>query len=304
MEGDSDVNSSRPTWSVIIPTYNRAGLLVRSIGSVLDQTFADFEIIVVDDGSSDNTLEVVRSFADDRIVYLVQDRNLGAAAARNTGMKQACGRFIAFLDSDDQWERTKLEACHEFSTARELAEEWLGFHQILVQRNRTEYIAPAISLSDSPSFADFLVLDGFVQTSSIFGPRVTISRVQFDQTYAPLEDWDWLIKQTTDGTLIRYLPERLGTHHADTRPGRISAIVDPSVSTAWLTVHESRLSNRARAGFELLRIAPSLKSSRPLRARMVGLRSAVVLWKDFRRTWRPLVAILLPQAIVEQLTRR
>ena len=101
--------AKNPTVSVIIPTYNRAHLLGRAIQSVLNQTYQGFELIVVDDGSSDNTGEVVATFADPRIHYLRHVKNRGAAAARNTAIKTARGEHIAFLDSDDEWLPEKLE---------------------------------------------------------------------------------------------------------------------------------------------------------------------------------------------------
>jgi glycosyltransferase involved in cell wall biosynthesis len=86
--------------SIIIPTYNRAHLVAEAIESALDQTNSDFELIVVDDGSTDNTEEIVRSFRDDRLKYVKQS-NQGVSAARNTGIATAKGEFIAFLDHDD-----------------------------------------------------------------------------------------------------------------------------------------------------------------------------------------------------------
>lgn len=98
-----------PTVSVIIPTYNRSHLVGRAIRSVLNQTYQDFEIIVVDDGSTDSTEDVVKGFNDGRIRYIRHDENKGAAAARNTGIKAALGKYIAFQDSDDEWWPEKLE---------------------------------------------------------------------------------------------------------------------------------------------------------------------------------------------------
>jgi len=95
--------------SVILPTFNRAPLLTRSIASVLAQTFDDFELIVVDDGSQDGTEAVVKDLPDERIRYLRLPRNLGLPAARNAGLARARGAFLAFQDSDDEWHREKLE---------------------------------------------------------------------------------------------------------------------------------------------------------------------------------------------------
>jgi glycosyltransferase involved in cell wall biosynthesis len=98
-----------PIVSVIIPTYNRAHLVGRAIRSVLDQTYQDFELIVVDDASTDNTNEVIKGFNDPRIRYIRHEQNRGGGAARNTGIKAAQGDYIAFQDSDDEWLPRKLE---------------------------------------------------------------------------------------------------------------------------------------------------------------------------------------------------
>jgi len=97
-----------PKVSVVIPTYNRAGNVQAGIHSVLAQTFSDFEVIVVDDGSSDGTGQILRDTFGDRIRYFSQ-ANQGASVARNRGVEEARGEWIAFLDSDDLWEKDKLE---------------------------------------------------------------------------------------------------------------------------------------------------------------------------------------------------
>jgi glycosyltransferase involved in cell wall biosynthesis len=98
-----------PDVSVVIPTYNRAPLLGRAIESILNQTYKRFELLVIDDGSTDATEEVVNGFRDRRIRYLRLDRNRGPGAARNAGIQVARGTFVAFQDSDDEWMADKLE---------------------------------------------------------------------------------------------------------------------------------------------------------------------------------------------------
>ena len=95
-------------FSVIIPAYNREKEIKRAVDSVLSQTLQDFEVIVVDDGSTDQTGAIVQSINDSRIVYVRQD-NRGATAARNNGVRHAKGIYISFLDSDDIWYSNTLE---------------------------------------------------------------------------------------------------------------------------------------------------------------------------------------------------
>ncbi|HER24648.1 MAG TPA: glycosyltransferase family 2 protein, partial [Candidatus Atribacteria bacterium] len=92
-------------------TYNRAHLIGRAIQSILNQTYQDFELIIVNDGSTDKTEDIIRKFQehDKRIKYIKHEKNKGGSAARNTGIKLAIGEYIAFLDSDDEWLSNKLE---------------------------------------------------------------------------------------------------------------------------------------------------------------------------------------------------
>ena len=96
--------------SVIIPTYNRASLLSRAIQSVLQQRYGNFELIIVDDSSTDNTKDVVLDLKDERIIYIRHDKNKGGSAARNSGIRLSRGEYIAFLDDDDVWLPDKLES--------------------------------------------------------------------------------------------------------------------------------------------------------------------------------------------------
>lgn len=90
-----------PLFSVVVPTYNRAGFIAQTLNSVLHQEFTDYELIVVDDGSCDGTAEVLKDYCDS-ILYIRQ-HNQGPGAARNLGIKQSRGEYVAFLDSDDVW---------------------------------------------------------------------------------------------------------------------------------------------------------------------------------------------------------
>ncbi len=95
--------------SIIMPTYNCAKFIGETIKTVIAQTYSNFEIIIVDDCSKDNTKDVVNSFDDERIKYHRLEKNSGAAVARTTAMNMAKGKYMAFLDSDDLWMENKLE---------------------------------------------------------------------------------------------------------------------------------------------------------------------------------------------------
>jgi glycosyltransferase involved in cell wall biosynthesis len=105
---------SSPAISIVLPTYNRRHDLTRAVTSVLRQTYADFELIIVDDGSTDGTSEFVKEFDDSRIVCISLPQNRGQAAARNAGIRAARAPLIAFQDSDDLWLDDKLAGQMEF----------------------------------------------------------------------------------------------------------------------------------------------------------------------------------------------
>ena len=108
-EDGSEGSERAVTVSVILPTRNRARMLKRAVTSVLAQTYTDFELIIVSDGSSDETEAVVAGFGDQRLRFLKHAKARGASAARNTGLKVTHGKYIAFIDDDDEWTSNKLE---------------------------------------------------------------------------------------------------------------------------------------------------------------------------------------------------
>ncbi len=98
----------QPLVSVILPTYNRANTISRAVDSVLNQTYSNLELIVIDDGSTDNTGDIIAAIDDERVKCIRKSKSEGAGAARNTGIKHSQGKLVAFQDSDDEWLPDKL----------------------------------------------------------------------------------------------------------------------------------------------------------------------------------------------------
>jgi glycosyltransferase involved in cell wall biosynthesis len=198
-----------PYVSVIIPTYNRASLLERSIRSVLSQTFQNYEIIVVDDASVDNTDEVVSTFGDPRIRYLKHETNRGGSAARNTGIKAAKGKFIAFQDSDDEWLPDKLEKQVKILVHSPpiVGVVYTGFWRI--QGDRKEYIpGPEIQVKEGNIYRE-LLRENFVTTQAVLVKKACLAKVgQFDETLPRLQDWE-LFLRIAKHFEFRYVPEPL-----------------------------------------------------------------------------------------------
>lgn len=142
------------TVSIITPTYNSEKYVIETIKSVLNQTYTDFELIIVDDCSSDNTVSIIKSFADKdkRIILRELINNIGAAEARNIALREASGRYIAFLDSDDVWLNNKLELQLDFMVAKRIAFSFTSYH---VMNERGE-ILNTINVPDRICYTNYL----------------------------------------------------------------------------------------------------------------------------------------------------
>lgn len=116
--------------SIIMPSYNTASYIELTIKSVLKQTYKNWELLIVDDCSTDNTDEVIKKFSDKRIIYMKNKKNSGAAISRNRALKRAKGKWIAFLDSDDLWYPTKLEEQIHFMKKNKYSFSYTSYKEI------------------------------------------------------------------------------------------------------------------------------------------------------------------------------
>jgi len=209
-----------PKVSIVIPTYNRAKLLKRAIHSVLNQTYQDYEIIIVDDGSTDNTEEVVRSFNDNKVIYIKHERNKGAPAARNTGIRAARGEYVAFQDSDDEWLPEKLEKqIKAFKTAStEIGIVYTGFWRIEGDK-RTFFPSPNITPKEG-AIHDALLKGNFVGTPSTLVKKECFEKAgMFDEKLPMLEDWELWIR-ISKCYCFKYIDEALAISYYN--PGSVN----------------------------------------------------------------------------------
>lgn len=134
---------SVPTVSVITPAYNAERFIKETIQSVLDQTYSDWEMIIVDDRSNDGTVEHIKEMQaiDARIKLVELEENSGSAVARNTAIDHAKGRYIAFLDSDDSWMPEKLERQLRFMRDKDIAFSFTAYVRTLEDGTKTNYIS-------------------------------------------------------------------------------------------------------------------------------------------------------------------
>jgi len=181
--------------SVIITTHNRATLLVNAINSILNQTFKDFEMLIVDDASKDNTEEVVKTFIDDRIRYikiLPEDSN-GGNYARNIGIKEAKGKFISFLDDDDEWLPEKLEKQLEvFEKDEKIGLVYTGF--IYIYDNKWQKICLAYPKRGNLS-KDILIRNYFGPLSILMAKKKKLEEAGlFDIEMPAWQDYDMYIR--------------------------------------------------------------------------------------------------------------
>ena len=204
----NSLSHNNPTVSVIIPTHNRAKMLKRAIQSVLDQTFSDFEIIIIDDASTDASDELVASFKDQRIRYIRHDSNKGGSAARNTGIRSATGKYIAFLDSDDTWlpEKLQLQIQHFENLTTDVGVVYTGL-TVISQNNSVigNSIPTASGNIQSTIYAENCV--GPLSTAMV--RRDCLNKVGlFDEDLPACQDWDLFIR-IAGVTQFSFIPEAL-----------------------------------------------------------------------------------------------
>jgi glycosyltransferase involved in cell wall biosynthesis len=200
--------------SVVIPAYNRAKTIRYCLDSVLKQTLSPFEIIVVDDCSTDETVEIVRGYPDPMVRCIVLENNSGAQAARNRGIQEACGEWIAFQDSDDEWLAEKLE-----KQVAKLAE--VNFNPMTVVHtdcNCLNYRTGESKSWDLPLIDGVSVFTKLLTSSGPLFPTILTSKIALekigflDESVPSYQEWDTSIRLAQECQFI-HIREPLFIYH-------------------------------------------------------------------------------------------
>lgn len=269
-----------PLVSIVIVTYNKADMLAGSIRSVLRQTYRPIEILVVDDGSTDRTAEVVRSFGA-QVKYLLKE-NGGTGSARNLGIAEARGEFVAFLDGDDLWLPRKIEIqMAAFRKEPELAAVQCGAYYV---DNRLEVLETRTCRPERDTLWDFLMFRNLPAFAScVVIPKKVLDRIGgFGTDLVILSDWDMVCRLAKAGTL-RSVPELLVLYRQ--HPGNQSQNVE---------IHIDSGERSLKRFFAAADLEPGLKAREGrVRARFYGMIAGGYArnhdWnKAFLWTWKAL----------------
>lgn len=204
-----------PTVSVVIPTYNSAHFLLKAVSSVQAQQWPTLEIIVVDDGSTDDTPAVLRKLSQKEGVRCIRQENAGPAAARNRGIRESRGEWIAFLDDDDYWFPRKLEK--QFRALAEQDGDFAYCGVIVVDDDNQ-------TVSTLPAVARESLLNDLVWGNLLSTPTVIVRRSLFDQTglfdemLRTGEDWDLWLRLAANGRGVCVSEPLVAVHHSQRNP--------------------------------------------------------------------------------------
>jgi len=202
------MSTESPLISVIIPTFNCCSTLRSAIESALSQTYKNIEVIVIDDGSSDETPLIITSYINS-IIYIKQE-NEGVAKARNVGVRYSNGEWIAFLDADDIWDENKLE--YQFSKMSDEGKSWSYTDTRFLGGVNSGRLDSEFTKKHTGSVFDELLTNNFISTSTVLLNKSTFHNAGgFDTTLPAIEDWELWVRISSKNP-ISYVDQPLTTY--------------------------------------------------------------------------------------------
>lgn len=237
--------------TVVIPSYNRKTILGRTLNSVLNQTYSNLEVIIVDDNSDDGTYELFCNHEDKRVKVVKHQINKGGASARNTGIRMAKGEFIAFLDSDDEWVKDKVEKqLKHFEKVGD--DNTILFAQIALDKIEESRLLPKDdNFNRQEHISDYLFLkNGLISTDLLFMKTKLAREVMFTENLMRHQDYDFVLNAFSKGKQFGYLHEVLAIWHRSGND-RMGKMIDYELSYTWACENRKLFTHDAFVGFIL-----------------------------------------------------
>lgn len=247
-----------PLVSVVIPTLKRPDLLVRAVRSALHQTLPSIEVIVVVDGPDSETVHILTAITDVRLRVKALPHNLGPAEARNAGVREARGRWVAFLDDDDEWLSQKLLSQLQVAQQSPYRYPIIGC-RLIVRHEMADLVWPTRLPKPNEPMSEYLFCrtklfggEGSLQTSTIFTAKALLQIVPFRQEAQRHDDIDWVLRATKRHDVgVQFVPESapLAIWHRDNNCSTISSRTNWRFSLAWINQNRDLVTKRAYASF-------------------------------------------------------
>lgn len=257
---------STPLISVVIPTFNRADIIVNTLNSVLNQSWRNIEVFVVDDASTDNTAQVMGTVTDPRVHFVSLPENTGGTRPRNEGIARSTGEFIALLDSDDEWLPEKLQRQYDFLRNFE-GEARVCMTAKINKRPEGRHIRRNKPLEGYTSVMEYLLLGNDFQTSTLLMDATIAKTTTFDPQLRKHQDWDFALRLEENHARFFYFDEPLTLYDDSDSVARISSDGKRDKSLLWLDSIKSRVPAYIYYGFYAKIVADSYLLSSDNRAK-------------------------------------
>jgi GT2 family glycosyltransferase len=293
------LDDESPRISVIVPTRNRPDSVARAVRSALNQALPAHEVVVVVDGPDSATVGVLEDIGDSRVVIIELAENGGAARARNIGVSNSKGEWVAFLDDDDEWLPGKLRAQAISAVSGTDVQHLVLATGVERKRDSASDWWPLRSPSPQERVSDYLFVrrrpgEGFLQTSTIMLRREFAMARPFPEHLQIHEDYDWFIELDKAGARFQVVLEPLVIFNAQSARTSLSSNVQWETSLAWALSRKSDMSQRAFSDFCLTEVARAARATGGSRAEVAVFFVALAGRLSWFSTARFLAICLLP----------
>ncbi|ATA18624.1 glycosyltransferase involved in cell wall biosynthesis [Gibbsiella quercinecans] len=250
------MNDKDALISVVIPTFNRASIILKTVNSVLAQSYKNIEVLVVDDGSLDGTEKVIANIKDSRLKFIPLVENSGGTKPRNIGIEQSRGEYIAFLDSDDEWHSRKLELQLKFFLENKIDNQ----NQVCMtakinRRPEGDYVRRNKPYKGYDSIMEYILLGNDFQTSTLLCDANIAKKSLFSASLRKHQDWDFALRLEENGANFIYFDEPLTIYDDSDVGNRISKDSKLDKSLYWLETIKTRVPEHIYYGFYAKTIA-------------------------------------------------